>query len=81
MGRSRKEQTRSLKACKAVIICHGKSEYQLASWIKTNLRLNIDVHGNDKGRSSIQIQGLFKYLNKTRPFCNKNNLLRTISKV
>ena len=52
---------------KAAVIVHGKSERFLASYIYTNLHLPVVVIGNNKGKSSIQINGLKKILSG-RPF-------------
>ncbi|APX71972.1 hypothetical protein M5C72_02185 [Companilactobacillus allii] len=42
----------------AVVIVHGQSEYAMISAIKSKLRLNIQIFARDKGKSSIQIDGL-----------------------
>ena len=47
---------------KAAVIVHGKSERFLASYIYTNLHLPVVIIDKDKGRSSIQINGLKKIL-------------------
>ena len=54
---------------KAAVIVHGKSERFLASYIYTNLHLPVVVIGNNRGKSSIQINGLSKILSG-RPFNN-----------
>lgn len=46
---------------KAAVIVHGKSERFLASYIYTNLHLPVVIIDKNKGRSSIQINGLKKY--------------------
>ena len=58
--------SRDLKYNKALIICHGKSEYHIARYIKSNLRLPISIFANQNGATSIQITSLksiFKLLN------------------
>ena len=50
---------------KAAVIVHGKSERILASYIYTNLHLPIIIIDNNKGKNSIQINGLQKL------FCSK----------
>ena len=50
---------------KAAVIVHGKSERFLASYIYTNLHLPIIIIDNNKGKNSIQINGLQKL------FCSK----------
>ncbi len=52
---------------KAAVIVHGKSERYLASYIYTNLHLPIVILSNNKGKSSIQINGLQKLLN-SKPY-------------
>lgn len=43
---------------KSLVVVHGKSEYDLVRYIYTNLHLNIKIIAKDKGRESIQINGL-----------------------
>lgn len=43
---------------KAVVIVHGKSEKQICEYIKSNLRLKIDIVSEKRGEKSIQINGL-----------------------
>ena len=47
---------------KAAVMVHGKSERYLASYIYTNLHLPIVIIDNNKGKNSIQINGLQKIL-------------------
>lgn len=54
----------ALNYTRGVVIVHGKSEFDLVRYIYTNLHLPIKIIGKDKGRGSIQINGLMKYLNK-----------------
>lgn len=63
---------RQINYTKAVVICHGKSEYQISRYISTNLRLPVKFHMKDKGKHSIQITGLMKELN-TSIFANIKN--------
>ena len=60
---------RSIHYTKAVVICHGKSEYQISRYISTNLRLPVKLHSKDKGKHSIQIPGLMQELS-TSIFAN-----------
>jgi hypothetical protein len=76
MGNKTKKTNRQLNYCKALIICHGKSEYQIAAWLKNNLRLKIELHGKNKGENSIQISMLENYLTRTRPFKEKNEFIK-----
>lgn len=62
--------------CRAIIICHGKSELILFSKLKSVLRLPIVVEGNDKGKSSIKIQSVQGYFEREefknkKDFCQK----------
>ncbi|WP_242364230.1 hypothetical protein [Limosilactobacillus antri] len=50
--------------CRAIIICHGKSELLLFSRLKSILRLPIEVVGSDNGKSSVKIQGLESFLRR-----------------
>lgn len=57
----------SLNYTRCAVIVHGKSEYSLVRYIYTNLHLPVKVIGKDKGKSSIQINGLKNMLSK-KPF-------------
>ena len=54
--------------CKAIVIVHGKSELMLAEYIKSNLRLNIEIVSRDRGKSSIQVNGLMKFIDSDSRF-------------
>ena len=56
--------------CRALVIAHGASEYQIASYIKRNLRIPMEIKARDSGRHSIQINGLAAYLKKLYPTQN-----------
>ncbi|WP_295162502.1 hypothetical protein [uncultured Brachyspira sp.] len=47
---------------KAIVIVHGKSELQMCNFIKSNLRLKIDIISNNKGKHPIQISSIIKRL-------------------
>ena len=49
---------------KCAVIVHGKSEFTLVKYIYTNLHLPVKIIAKDKGRGSIQINGLSEYLRK-----------------
>lgn len=51
---------------KAVVIVHGKSEKQICEYIKSNLRLKMEVISDKKGEKSIQITSLMHILNDSR---------------
>ena len=47
---------------KGIIICHGKSEKLICDFIKSNLRLHIEIDSDKKGKKSIQITSIMKFL-------------------
>ncbi|MBR2068850.1 MAG: hypothetical protein IJ877_03715 [Candidatus Gastranaerophilales bacterium] len=47
---------------KTIVIVHGKSEYQMCSFIKSELRLQMEILARNNGKSSIQITSLMKFL-------------------
>lgn len=51
---------------KAIVIVHGKSEKQICDFIKSNLRLKMEVISDKKGEKSIQITSLMDILNDSR---------------
>ena len=51
---------------KSVEIVHGKSEKQICDYIKSNLRLKMEVISEKKGEKSIQINGLGHLLKDKR---------------
>ena len=63
---------------KAAVIVHGKSERYLASYIYTNLHLPVKIIDNNKGRSSIQINGLQKLLS-SKPYNSLKTFAETYS--
>lgn len=54
----------TLNYTKCAVIVHGKSEFTLVKYIYTNLHLPVKIISKDKGRGSIQINGLIDFLNK-----------------
>lgn len=69
----------ALNYTKCAVIVHGKSEYTLVKYIYTNLHLSVKIIAKDKGRGSIQINGLSDYLNKKqfriiKEFANKYSI-------
>lgn len=56
--------TNTLNYTKCAVIVHGKSEFTLVKYIYTNLHLPVKIISKDKGRGSIQINGLLEFLNK-----------------
>lgn len=55
-----------LNYTKCAVIVHGKSEFDLVKYIYTNLHLSVKIIAKDKGRGSIQINGLTDYLKKNQ---------------
>lgn len=53
--------------CRALVIAHGASEYQIALHIKSKLRLPLEISSKDNGKHSIQINSLMAWLNKQFP--------------
>ena len=47
---------------KGLVICHGKSEKLICDFIKSNLRLHIEIDSDKKGKKSIQITSIMKFL-------------------
>lgn len=63
-----RKKKRKISYCKAVIICHGKSEVQIVQYIKQSLRISIEEYAERNGKcgyKSIQINGLNKTLKNT----------------
>lgn len=54
----------TLRYTKCAVIVHGKSEFHLVRFIYTNLHLPVKIISKDKGKGSIQINGLKDFLNK-----------------
>lgn len=50
---------------KCIVIVHGRSEKQMCDYIKSNLRIQMDIVGDKKGGKSIQITSLGYTLNNT----------------
>ena len=48
---------------KGIVICHGKSEKLICGFIKSNLRIKIEIDSDKKGKKSIQITSVIKFLN------------------
>ena len=44
------------------VIVHGKSELQMVRYITSNLRLPVKIIARNRGKSSIQINGLLGFL-------------------
>lgn len=59
-------QKQKVRYLKALVIVHGKSEKQICEYIKSNLRLKMEIVSKEKGEKSIQINGLKHILNDKR---------------
>lgn len=51
---------------KAIVIVHGKSEKQICDFIKSKLRIRIEIESDKNGEKSIQITSLKNTLNRTK---------------
>lgn len=77
---------RELNYLKCIVIVHGKSEKQIADFIKRELRFHMEVISNNKGNSSIQINGLQNFLfsdwrlKSFKNFCNQYPSVEIVSK-
>lgn len=68
----------ALNYTRCAVVVHGKSELALVKYIYTNLHLPVKIISNDKGRSSIQINGLRDFLDK-KPFNSVKNFANEYS--
>lgn len=50
---------------KAIVIAHGKSEKNIGDYVKSNLKLKLEIVSDKKGAKSIQINSLLNFLNRT----------------
>ncbi len=65
---STKKIKKSIVSMKIITIVHGKSEYCICKSIQSNLRLKQEIIARDKGKSSIQINGIMDFLNTDKRF-------------
>ena len=65
----------SKQYCRALVIVHGASELQIVRSIKSKLRLPLEIYSNEKGASSIQVNGLENVLGNVI-FNNPKNFLK-----
>ena len=65
-----------IKPCylKSIAIVHGKSEKQLCDYIKSNLRIKMEIISEKGGEKSIQINSL-KHLLKDKRFTSLDNFI------
>lgn len=55
-----------------IVIVHGKSEKNIAEYLRSNFRVSLEIYAERGGRNSIQIDGLKTVLNNNK-FGNKTN--------
>ena len=72
MGRKKKV----IQQTKVITIVHGQSEYVLCSHVKSNLRIKHEIIYRDKGKTSIQVNGLVDLLSRDRRLKSRNSLKR-----
>lgn len=48
---------------KVIVMVHGKSELQICSFIRSNLRIKLEIESDKKGEKSIQITSIMNRLN------------------
>lgn len=65
---------------KAIVICHGKSEFEIMRHIKSKLRVSIVPYAKDNGERSIEIASLMGILNNS-VFKNRKALLNNFPKI
>mgnify|MGYP000996413253 CR=1 FL=1 len=58
---------------KNIVIVHGKSENIICQYIKSNLRLPLEIYSHNKGKNNIEISSLDSVLNNT-VFKSRNGL-------
>ncbi|MDK7114348.1 hypothetical protein [Staphylococcus pettenkoferi] len=47
-----------------IVICHGKSEYEIIKYIKNAYRIPVKIVAENKGKNSIQITSIMQFLNR-----------------
>lgn len=60
---------------KALVIVHGKSEKQIVQYIKSNLRLKMEIYSDKNGEKAIQITSLKNTFNN-KIFKSFNNFIK-----
>ncbi|WP_195268303.1 hypothetical protein [Eubacterium sp. 1001713B170207_170306_E7] len=68
-----KNRQKKLFYSEIMVIAHGKTEFLFCQSIKANLRIPMIIESNNKGRSSIEITGILKYLETNYYLKNKKN--------
>ena len=52
---------------KAIVIAHGKSEKNIGDYVKSNLKLKLEIVSDKKGAKSIQINSLLNFFRAPTP--------------
>ena len=66
--------THRINYINGVVICHGRSEWQMTRFISSNLHLRIKPYAKDNGAHSIQITSLMSILN-SKPFNRQSSFI------
>ena len=66
---------------KCIVIVHGKSEKQICDYIKNKLRFHMEIISREKGKKSIQINGLKNLFFKDKRLSSHNDFLTCFSSV
>ena len=74
-------QKRKPNYLKCIVIVHGKSEKQICEYIKSNMRLHMEIIGKSKGENSIQINGLQTFFNKDNRFATYKDFINFFQEV
>lgn len=71
---------RGINHTKAIVIVHGQSEYNIVRYIKSKLRIPIEIYSRNNGKISIEISSVNDIL-KNRDFKDINGFVSKFSKV
>lgn len=61
----KRRKTPKVNYVKNIVIVHGKSEQIICEYIKSNLRLPIEIYSHSKGKNNIEISSINSILNNT----------------
>ena len=71
---------RGINHTKAIVIVHGQSEYNIVRYIKSKLRIPIEIYSRNNGKISIEISSVNDIL-KNRDFKDINGFVSKFAKV
>lgn len=71
-NKKRKTKPLSFNKCKIFVIVHGKSELFMCKYIKSNLRIKMEIDSRSSGGSSIQINGIKDYMDSQHLISQKS---------